>query len=97
MKVVIVEEEVEFTLVELSRVCRADTATLATLVDEGVLTPIGNSPQTWLFDGGALRRARLALRLTHDLELNTAATALVLNLIDEIAALKTRLRRLGRD
>lgn len=97
MKIVIVEEEVQFTLVELSRVCRADTSALATLVDEGVLTPIGDSPQTWMFDGGALRRARVALRLTHDLELNTAATAVVLDLIDEIAALKSRLRRLGRD
>ena len=97
MKVVIVEEEVQFTLVELSRVCRADTATLATLVDEGVLTPIGGSPQTWVFDGGALRRARVALRLAHDLELNAAATALVLDLMDDIAALKSRLRRLGSD
>ena len=43
----------------------------------------------------SLRRVRAALRLTRDMELNAAATALVLDLLDEIEALRSRLRRAG--
>jgi chaperone modulatory protein CbpM len=92
---VIVEEEVQFTLVELSRVCRADIERLTALVEEGALAPSGDDPQHWRFDGATLRRARAALRLTRDLELNAAAAALVLDLLDEIEALRSQLRRLG--
>lgn len=92
---VVVEEEVQFTLVELSRACRADVEQLVELVVEGVLTPSGDAAPRWRFGGATLRRAQVALRLAHDLELNAASTALVLDLLDEIEALKSRLRRLG--
>ncbi len=92
---VIVEEELRFTLVELSRACRVDAARVAALVDEGVLQPEGGSPDEWRFSGQSLRRARAALRLGHDLELGTAGTALVLDLLDEIERLEARLRRAG--
>jgi chaperone modulatory protein CbpM len=92
---VVVEEEVQFTLVELSRACRADVEQLVALVVEGVLTPSGDAAPRWRFSGATLRRARVALRLAHDLELSADSTALVLDLLDEIEALKSRLRRLG--
>lgn len=94
---VVVEEEIQFTLIELSRACHADAEQLVALVVEGVLTPSGDAP-CWCFGGATLRRARVALRLAHDLELNVASTALVLDLldeIDEIEVLRSRLRRLG--
>ncbi len=91
--VVFVEQDVEFTLVELSRACRADPGQLIVLVQEGVLTPRGDEPQQWRFEGSALRRARAALRLGHDLDLSPGATALVLDLLDEIDALMALLRR----
>lgn len=92
---VVVEEDVQFTLVELSRACRADVEQLVALVVEGVLTPSGDAAPRWRFSGATLRRARVALRLAHDLELSADSTALVLDLLDEIEALKSRLRRLG--
>lgn len=92
---VLVEHEVEFTLVELSRACRADSEQLVALVYEGVLTPRGDDPQQWRFGGTTLQRARAALRLTRDLELNAAGAALVLDLLDEIDSLRSQLRRLG--
>lgn len=91
---VLVEEEVQFTLVELCRACHADSEQLVALVDEGVLAPSGDDPQAWRFDGATLPRARAALRLARDLELNAAGTALVLDLLDEIEALRSRIRRL---
>ena len=94
---VVVEEDVQFTLVELSRACRTDVEQLVALVVEGVLTPSGDAAPRWRFSGATLRRARVALRLAHDLELSTASTALVLDLLDEIETLRSRLRRLGND
>jgi chaperone modulatory protein CbpM len=90
---VLVEEEIQFTLIELSRACQVDSQQLMALVDEGVLMPRGTHATEWRFEGGALRRARSALRLMQDLELNTAAAALVLDLLDQIDALRSRLRR----
>jgi chaperone modulatory protein CbpM len=92
---VVVEEEVEFTLVQLSAACRADVDQLKALVEEGVLTPHGGHWQQWRFDGATLQRARVALRLARDLELNATATAVVLDLLDQIEALRSRLRRAG--
>ena len=90
---VFVEQEVEFSLLELCRACGADSGQLLLLVEEGVLTPRGDAPHQWRFEGSALPRARAALRLGRDLELSPGATALVLDLLDEICALKARLRR----
>ncbi len=89
---VIVEDEVQFTLVELSRVCHADSEFLVALVHEGVLVPRGGEPRTWLFGGSSLKRAAVALRLTRDLEINVAGAAVVLDLLDEIDLLKAQLR-----
>jgi chaperone modulatory protein CbpM len=92
---VLIEGTVQLSFVELCRVCAADHGQVQALVDEGILTPIGDEPQDWRFADDSLRRARLALRLTRDLDLNPAGAAVVLDLLDEIEALRARLRRLG--
>ena len=93
---VIVEEELHFTLDELCHACRADHAQLIALVEEGVLEASGRGPEDWQFTGPSLARARVALRLSRDLELGVAGTALVMDLLDEIESLRTRLRRYSR-
>jgi len=95
LETVLVDESVCFTLVQLCQACRSDTVTLVELVREGVLEPAGSAPDDWQFTGPALRRARAALRLGKELELDIAGTALVLDLLDEIESLKSRLRRAG--
>jgi len=90
---VLIDEHLRLTLIELGRACDADTQHLIDLVDEGILTPRGDDPSTVYFDGQALLRARKALRLQRDLELETAATALVLELLDELERLRELLRR----
>ncbi|WP_310449299.1 chaperone modulator CbpM [Sulfuritalea sp.] len=91
----VVEEEVRFTLVELCQACSAEEEHVLAWVFEGVLEPAGSSPQDWRFSGESLRRARLALRLSQDLEINPPGVALALDLLDEIAALRARLQRAG--
>jgi chaperone modulatory protein CbpM len=91
----VVEEQVQLTLVELCQACSAEEAHVLTWVFEGVLEPVGDSPQDWTFSGESLRRARLALRLSRDLEINPPGVALALDLLDEIAALRARMQRTG--
>ncbi|WP_374564856.1 chaperone modulator CbpM [Ideonella sp.] len=92
---VVVDETVQFSLAELCHACQADSASLVALVDEGVLQPAGQRPDEWRFSGAALQRARAALRLSRDLDLSASGTALVLDLLDEIAALRAKLHRAG--
>lgn len=92
---VIVENNLQFTLIELSQACHADSAQLVELVEEGALEPLGNDASNWRFEGSAFSRACTALRLVRDLHLNAASVALVLDLLDEVDALNARLRRLG--
>jgi chaperone modulatory protein CbpM len=90
---VIVETELQFSLHELCRACGVEIALLEALVQEGVLTPQGVDPAQWRFEGSALPRARMASRLSRDLDLSPAGTALVLELLEEISALRAQLRR----
>jgi chaperone modulatory protein CbpM len=92
---VVVEEEVELTLVQLCQACYAEERHVVTWVQEGVLDPVGDSPHDWRFRGDSLRRACMARRLSHDLEINPPGVALALDLLDEIAALRARLARAG--
>ena len=91
----VVEEDVHLTLVELCQACNADEKFVLEWIADGLLEPGGESPQDWRFSGDSLRRARLALRLMRDLEIDPAGVALALDLLDEIAALRTRLQRAG--
>jgi chaperone modulatory protein CbpM len=89
----VVEEELQLTLVELSRACRAPEQQIHVWVGEGVLEPVGTAaerlaPTEWRFAGATLRRARLAWRLTRDLEVNAAGVAVALDLIEQIEALR---------
>ncbi len=89
----ILDEEVTFTLGELSRACDVHAEWIIALVQEGLLEPSGAEVSQWQFPGGSLRRARAALRLQQELDINLAGAALVLDLMDEIETLRSRLRR----
>lgn len=88
--IAVVEEEVQLSLAELCRACQAGEDEVRLWVVEGVLEPVGSSPQEWRFAGASLRRARLAITLTRELEINPPGVALALDLLDQIAMLKAR-------
>ena len=92
---IILDEQTELTLAEICRACAAQAELIIELVEEGVLEPIGPEPARWSFTGMHLRRARVAVRLQRDLGVNLAGAALALQLLDEVAALRLRLRSLG--
>jgi chaperone modulatory protein CbpM len=89
----ILEEQTQLTLDDLCHACAVRAEQIIELVDLGVLEPLGREP--WQFGGASLQRARIVLRLHHDLDIDLAGAALALELMDEIDALRARLRVLG--
>jgi chaperone modulatory protein CbpM len=89
----VIDESVYFGVDEFCRLCAVERQHIVEFVAEGVLvTSPGEDVAHWRFDGGALRRARLALRLERDLELNVAGVALALDLMEEIDRLRQELK-----
>jgi chaperone modulatory protein CbpM len=86
----IFDESAVLSIKELSRMCAVDERHIVEFVEEGVLSVVNISSE-WHFTGDALRRARLAVRLERDLELNLAGVALAVELIEEIARLRRQL------
>lgn len=86
-------------LSELCAICGVDPDTIRQLVDYDIIHPMGDlgeSSETWLFNEAHLFRIRTALRLQHDLEVNLAGVALVLDLLDELEALRAHAAVLER-
>jgi chaperone modulatory protein CbpM len=77
---------------DLSRMCEVDERHIVEYVEEGVLNVVEVRSE-WHFTGDALRRARLALRLERDLELNVAGVALAIDLLEELQQLRRELAR----
>jgi chaperone modulatory protein CbpM len=87
-----VDDQPRLTLGELCRVCGVHAEWVFDLVAEGILEPAGRRPSEWRFSGTGLRRAYIARRLQHDLNVNMAGVALALELLEEMKDLRTRLR-----
>lgn len=92
---IVLDEQTELTLVDLCGACAVEVESIVALVEEGVLEPSGGEQLQWRFTGVQLRRATVALRLQSELGINPAGVALALQLLDEIAVLRARLRALG--
>ena len=87
----IFEETAVLTVKDLSRMCAVEERHIVEFVEEGVLSVVEIDTSEWHFTGAALRRARLALRLERDLELNLAGVALALDLMEELQTLRREL------
>lgn len=92
LTVLTLDDQLVFTLRELSHSCDLAAEDLIAMVEEGVLTPRGASPREWRFPAADLRRVHTALRLQRDLGVNLAGVALALELLDEMQALRARVR-----
>ena len=94
---VLLNEQAELSLHDLCLACSTSTEWVIELVDEGVLEPIGHEQAHWRFSGPSLLRARAAMRMQQDLQINLAGVALALDLMEEIETMRERLRRFELD
>ena len=93
----ILEEQSELTLADICRACAIDDVVIIEMVEEGVLTPVGEAPAQWRFSGLHLQHAKVAVRLQRDLGVNLQGAALALQLLEEMDQLRARLRGLSGD
>ena len=93
----ILEEDTILTLADLCHVCRLPAEQVFELIEEGIVEPQGRDVTVWRFHGSSVRRVRCAVQLRQDLGVNWAGAALALELLDELAMLRSRLRRLEGD
>ncbi len=91
----LLDETMQLSLTEISLACSSRIEWVLELVDEGILEPCGPERGDWRFPGNSLAKAHRARRLQHDLDINLAGVALVLDLLEEIDALRSRLRNQG--
>jgi chaperone modulatory protein CbpM len=90
----LLDESVELSLVELCNACSKDVKWVKALVQEGVLDPIDTGERHWRFSAVSLQRVHCAMRLERDLGINLAGIALAIDLLEDLAALRSRLERM---
>jgi chaperone modulatory protein CbpM len=88
----ILDEATEITLVQLCRTCSVGAETIEAMVELGILEPAGRRGRHWCFSSTSIKRTRITLHLQRDLGLNLAGAAVVLDLLERIEELETRLR-----
>jgi hypothetical protein len=93
-EVVWMHAERVISIVELARYCGVQEAEVRELVEYGALEPAG-AAEPLSFNAECAPQVRSALRLCHDLELDSASAPLVLSLLDRIHDLEERLRELS--
>ena len=88
----VLDEETFCTFGELCRVCGADAELIREMVAEGIISPeccrADAAPEDWRFTLLAVHRVQTVTRRTRDLRINLPGCALVLELLDELAALR---------
>ena len=90
-----IDEESELSLGELCRHCGMRAEAVEAMVEEGILIPRGQAPRGWSFSYRSVRIVRRVVHFQRDLGVNLAGAALAMDLLDQIEALETRVRRIG--
>jgi chaperone modulatory protein CbpM len=84
----LIEEGTELSIADLSRMFAVEERHIVELVEEGVVNVVAIDTTEWRFDGAALRRTRIALRLERDLGINLPGVELALELLEELEQLR---------
>lgn len=90
-------EEAWLTLEQLAAACSVDPDWLLRRLEEGFFPQARSVAGVWRFSGAALVRARRMRRLERDFDAVPEMAALVADLLEEMDALRARLRRAGLD
>lgn len=84
-------EQSSLSFQELCDACGITPDAIYELIEYEIVSPEGVSPDEWVFNMAQLQRAKTALRLQRDLEVNLAGIALILDLLEELDDLRARI------
>ena len=90
---IVLDDTTTWGFTEICTLCRVERELVREMVNEGVLVPEGTSPETWRFNGVAVKRIQVTLRLQNDLRVNLPGAALALDLLEELAELRALLKQ----
>ncbi len=90
-------EETCLTLEELAGACSVSTDWVIRHVEEGILPAVGADAGEWRFGSRELHRVQLLRALERDFDAVPELAGLVADLLDELDALRLRLRHAGLD
>lgn len=93
----LVAQPVTVTMHQLAHRSGVSEWELQELVAYGVLTPVGEQPESWSFASDRVAPLRRADQLRRDLALDRHAFALTLMLLDQIAGLETGMQSLRNE
>ena len=88
----VLDDSVSYTLEELCRVCKVKDDLVYAMINEGILTPTGEAPKSWIFSGAAIKKVQITVRLQEDLRVNLPGAALAIELLEEIEELRVKSR-----
>lgn len=88
----LINEQTNLSLEEICKACSVRTEWIVDLVAEGIIEPRGIERTQWTFSGTSISRIQIARRLQNDLEINLAGVALAIDLLEEIEAMRSRIR-----
>jgi chaperone modulatory protein CbpM len=89
-------QDTVLSLDEVCEICETPAYFIIDLIEYGIVRPVGHSPETWTFNLQHLQRIKMVKRVQHDLGINLAGAALVLELLDEIDRLRTKVELLDK-
>ena len=81
------EHDIQLSYREIIRACDHDADWLLRIIEADIIHVSGD-PQQATYDGYQLARIRRAHRISRDFEASAPATALILQLLDELDALR---------
>lgn len=88
-------EESWLTLEQVAAACAVEPAWLVRHLEEGLIPQAESVAGVWRFSGPALRRARRMRQIERDFDAVPELAALVADMLEEMDALRARLRCLG--
>ncbi len=83
-------QDIELEFNDLVRACDNQSSWILSLIEESVL-PANDQPQQARYSGYHMTIARRAWRIHRDFDASPSATALILQLLDELEDLRRRL------
>lgn len=87
---IVVDESVTYNLKELCRECKVKDEVVYDMINEGILTPTGESPKSWIFTGTSIKKVLVTVRLQEDLRVNLPGAALAIDLLEQIEDLRAK-------
>lgn len=88
---IVLDDSTTWGISEICTLCRVKNELVREMVNEGLVIPEGSSPETWRFNGLAVKRIQVTMRLQSDLRVNLPGAALVLDLLEELEELRALL------